>query len=75
MQKGKLDSMLKSNDLGSNGSITDSEGDTELMDSEELAQLTNRHRKLRDELEAIQLAFGRTTNSNEPMPAPEMLAV
>ena len=45
------------------------------MDAEELAQLTNRHRKLRDELEAIQLAFGRTTNSNEPMPAPEMLAV
>ncbi len=75
MQKGKLDSMLKSNDLGSNGSITDSEGDTELMDSEELARLTSSHRKLRDELEAIQLAFGRTTNSNEPMPAPEMLTV
>lgn len=74
-QKGKLDSMLKSNDLGSNGSITDSEGDTELMDTDELAQLTSSHKKLRGELESIQLAFGRTTNSNEPMPAPEMLAV
>ncbi|KAF8973327.1 hypothetical protein BDZ97DRAFT_1780843 [Flammula alnicola] len=75
IQKGKLDNMLKSNDLGSVGSITDSEGDIELMDPEELAQLTTNHRKLREELESIQQVFGRTTRNGEPLPAPDLLTV
>jgi RNA polymerase II elongation factor ELL len=76
VQKGKLDTMLKSNDLGSSGSITDSEGDIELMDAEELAQLTSTHKKLREELQSIQVAFERTTKNGEPLPpAPELLAV
>lgn len=76
VQKGKLDTMLKSNDLGSSGSITDSEGDIELMDPDELAQLTSTHKKLREELESIQVAFERTAKNGEPLPpAPELLTV
>jgi len=55
-QKGKIDSLLKNNEL-STGSITDSDGDVELMDQEELASLAAEHRKLRDELETIQHIF------------------
>jgi RNA polymerase II elongation factor ELL len=56
-QKGKIDSLLKNNELRSTGSITDSDGDVELMDQEELASLAAEHRKLHDELETIQHIF------------------
>lgn len=55
-QKGKIDSLLKNNEL-STGSITDSDGDVELMDQEELASLAAEHKKLHDELETIQHIF------------------
>lgn len=58
-QKGKIDSLLKSNEL-STGSITDSDG--ELMDQEELASLAAEHRKLHDELETIQHIFTKPQN-------------
>ncbi|EDR11433.1 uncharacterized protein LACBIDRAFT_293041 [Laccaria bicolor S238N-H82] len=55
-QKGKIDSLLKNNEL-STGSITDSDGDVELMDQEELASVAAEHKKLHDELETIQHIF------------------
>jgi len=56
-QKGKIDHLLKSTDLESIGSITDSEGDMELLDPEELSQLAIKHKRLEEELEAIQEIF------------------
>ena len=56
-QKGKIDQLLKSTDLESIGSITDSEGDMELLGPEELSQLAMKHKRLEDELEAIQEVF------------------
>jgi RNA polymerase II elongation factor ELL len=56
-QKGKLDNLLKSTDLESIGSITDSEGDMELLGPEELSQLATKHKRLEEELEAIQEVF------------------
>lgn len=56
-QKGKIDSMLKSSDVVSAGSITDSDGDVELMDPEELARLSSEYRVLEEELETIRNIF------------------
>lgn len=56
-QKGKIDNLLKSTDLESIGSITDSEGDMELLGPEELSQLAIKHKRLEEELEAIQEVF------------------
>lgn len=57
VQRGKLDSMLKSTDLDSSGTITDSEGDVELLSFEELESLTMGYKKLHDELEGIKQLF------------------
>jgi len=57
-QRGKIESLLKSNGSGSVGSITDS--DEELMDVESLTRLNAEHRKLQDELENIQRIFSRS---------------
>jgi RNA polymerase II elongation factor ELL len=59
-QKGKIDSMLKSNDVVGAGSITDSDGDVEVMDSEELAQISSEYKLLEEELERIRLIFSRS---------------
>jgi len=61
IQKGKIDRLLKSSDLESIGSLTDSEGDIELLDPEELSQLAIKHKKLEEELEAIQEIFRVTS--------------
>ena len=55
-QKGKIDSMLKS-DIMSAGSITDSDGDVELMDPEALATLSSEYKVLEEELETIRNIF------------------
>lgn len=55
-QKGKIDSLLKNNDAGS---VTDSDGDVELLDLDELARLTTDHKQLEEELEAILRIFPR----------------
>lgn len=55
-QKGKIDSMLKS-DIVSAGSITDSDGDIELMDPEELARLSSEYKVLEGELATIRNIF------------------
>jgi RNA polymerase II elongation factor ELL len=56
-QKGKIDSMLKSRDFGSAGSITDSDGDVELMDFEALTRLSSEYKVLEEELETIRNIF------------------
>jgi RNA polymerase II elongation factor ELL len=58
-QKGKIDSMLKSNDIVSAGSITDSDGDVELMDPDELARISSEYKLLEEELERIRHTFSR----------------
>jgi RNA polymerase II elongation factor ELL len=57
VQKGRLDSLLKSGDLDSFGSISDSEGDVELLSPEELEVLTANRKRLHNELRAIWEAF------------------
>ncbi len=57
VQKGKLDGMLKSVDLDSSGTITDSEGDVELLSFEDLESLTVDYNRLHDELEGIKKLF------------------
>jgi RNA polymerase II elongation factor ELL len=64
IQKSKIDRLLKSSDLESIGSFTDSEGDIELLDPEELSQLAIKHKKLEEELEAIQEIFRVTAPLN-----------
>jgi RNA polymerase II elongation factor ELL len=61
IQKGKIDRLLKSSDMESIGSLTDSEGDIELLDPEELSQLAIKHKRLEEELEAIQKIFRVTS--------------
>jgi RNA polymerase II elongation factor ELL len=56
-QKGKLDSMLKSRDIASAGSITDSDGEVGLMDPEDLARLSSEYKVLEEELETIRNVF------------------
>ena len=56
-QKGKIDSMLKGSDVVSAGSITDSDGDVELMDSEALTRLSSEYKVLEEELETIRNIF------------------
>jgi len=57
VQRAKLDSLLKSTDLTTSGTITESDGDSELLDCEELARLTKDHKHLEEELESIQKTF------------------
>jgi RNA polymerase II elongation factor ELL len=52
-QKRRIEALLK-NGTGSVGSITDSDGDVELMDTEDLAKLHDEHNAIREELEHIQ---------------------
>ncbi|KAF9566822.1 hypothetical protein CPC08DRAFT_703793 [Agrocybe pediades] len=54
VQRAKIDSMLKRNE---GGTITDSDGDIELLSTEELGQLTREHKHLEEELANIQKAF------------------
>jgi RNA polymerase II elongation factor ELL len=56
-QKGKLDSMLISHEVGSAESITDSDGDVELLETEELMKLKSDHARLKDELTTIREIF------------------
>jgi len=68
VQKGRLDNLLKSSDMESSGSITDSEGDVELLSPEDLETLSAKHKRLRNELQAIQQAFERKVPvKGEPM--------
>lgn len=68
VQKGRLDNLLKTGDMESSGSITDSEGDVELLSPEELETLSANHKRLRNELQAIQQAFDRKVLvKGEPM--------
>ena len=60
LQRGKLDTLLRNEDLGRAGSITDSEGDVELLSSEEIETLVGKHKRLHDELDSIQKIFDRT---------------
>lgn len=57
VQRGKLDSMLKSAEMDNSGSITDSEGDVELLSFEELESLTVDYKTLHGELEGIKRIF------------------
>jgi len=68
VQKGRLDNLLKSSDMESSGSITDSEADVELLPPEDLETLAASHKRLRNELQAIQQAFDRRVPvKGEPM--------
>jgi len=51
-QKRRIEALLK-NGTGSVGSITDSDGDVELMDTDDLAKLHDEHNAIREELEHI----------------------
>ncbi|KAF5385882.1 hypothetical protein D9615_002475 [Tricholomella constricta] len=53
-QKTKIDTMLRN---GDSGSTTDSDGDAELMDSEDLARLSVEYKRLHEELETIRSMF------------------
>lgn len=59
VQKGRLESLLKNGDVDSSGTISDSEGDVELLPPEELEALSANHKRLLNELQAIQEAFSR----------------
>jgi len=59
VQKGRLESLLKNGDLDSSGTVSDTEGDVELLPPEELEVLSANHKRLVDELQAIQEAFNR----------------
>ncbi|KAF8159538.1 hypothetical protein B0H34DRAFT_796776 [Crassisporium funariophilum] len=57
VQKAKLEQLLKNTDKASGGSITDSDGDVELLDPEDLAHLAASHRKMHDELDSMRKVF------------------
>lgn len=59
VQKDKINDLLKTKDRAD--SITDSEGDAELMDQEQLAQLANDHKRLEEELASIRQVFEMVT--------------
>jgi RNA polymerase II elongation factor ELL len=62
MQRRKVDQMLKTSDSGSVHSVTESDGEVELLNPEELARLAADHRKRHEELVSIQQMF---TTSNK----------
>ncbi|KAJ3502295.1 hypothetical protein NLJ89_g8958 [Agrocybe chaxingu] len=62
-QKLKLKNLLKNNDIARAGSITDSDGDVELLGPEELERLTTKHRRLHEELQTIQQIFSGAVKS------------
>ncbi|CAA7263200.1 unnamed protein product [Cyclocybe aegerita] len=62
-QKLKLKNLLKNNDIARAGSITDSDGDVELLGPEDLERLTTKHRKLHEELQTIQQIFSGAVKS------------
>jgi RNA polymerase II elongation factor ELL len=55
----KIDGILRSNEGNNAGSISDSDADLELLDPDEFGRLCLRHKRLRDELESIQLSFSQ----------------
>jgi RNA polymerase II elongation factor ELL len=59
VQKGRLDGLLKSGSFDSSGSISDSDGDVELLPPEELEVLSANHKRLRNELQTMRDAFER----------------
>lgn len=61
MQRQIVDRMLKTSDSGSVGSVTDSDGEVELLHPEELAQLAADHRKRHEELASIQQMFEKSS--------------
>jgi len=56
-QKTKIDSLLRN---GDSGSTTDSDGDVELMDAEDLERLSVDYKRLYDELAMIRGMFPET---------------
>lgn len=57
VQRQKVDQMLKTSDSGSVDSVTDSDGEAELLHPEELARLAADHRKRHEELVSIKQIF------------------
>jgi len=57
MQRRMIDQMLKTGDSGSADSVTDSDGEVELLHPEELARLAADHKKRHEELVSIQQMF------------------
>jgi RNA polymerase II elongation factor ELL len=55
-----VDQMLKTSDSGSGDSVTDSDGDVELLHPEELARLAADHRQRHEELVSIQQMFEKS---------------
>ncbi|TFK44650.1 hypothetical protein BDQ12DRAFT_673329 [Crucibulum laeve] len=62
-QRTRIEGLLKNVDRGSTGSITDSDGDIELLDADELEKLSSEHRRLEEELETIQRLFSKSAKS------------
>ena len=55
----KIDGILRNKDGNNATSISDSDADLELIDPDEFGRLCSRHKKLREELESIQLLFSQ----------------
>ena len=55
----KIDGVLRNKDGNNASSISDSDADLELMDPDEFGRLCSRHKRLREELESIQLLFSQ----------------
>lgn len=55
----KIDGVLRNKDDNNASSISDSDADLELMDPDEFGRLCSRHKRLREELESIQLLFSQ----------------
>ncbi|KAF8813583.1 hypothetical protein BYT27DRAFT_7083347 [Phlegmacium glaucopus] len=60
MQRRMIDQMLKTSDSGSMDSVTDSDGEVELLHPEELARLAADHKKRHEELVSIQQMFEKS---------------
>lgn len=58
-QKAKLCNLLKKSEKGSSGSITESEGDGDLLDPEELKKLASEYHNQHGDLENIQRIFSK----------------
>ena len=66
VQKGRLESLLKNGELDSSGTISEPEGDVELLPPEELEKLSASHTRLLNELQAIQEVYNRRSKG-EPL--------
>ena len=62
-QREMVSQMLKISDTGSVGSATDSDGEVELLQPEELARLAADHKKRHEELVSIQQMFATSTRA------------